>query len=184
VIGAALSLAALVPAAIIVCRRRRHWPVTTCLAVSLAYACLVWLDAPARVQLAVYVAVAGCNALAYLDTWATRWRALSVAWLGAALAVGCAPGTATWWGPAQFWPSLCAVAVGAVGWWRCRRQRPVVGRSGVDITVVCATGMLLFDGAALLVPAIQAYQGRVQAVLMALVQVGWLVLERAGPRRV
>jgi len=59
-----------------------------------------------------------------------------------------------------------------------------VGRSGVDITVVCATGMLLFDGAALLVPAIQAYQGRVQAVLMALVQVGWLVLERAGPRRV
>jgi len=171
VIGPAFSLLAFSPAAVISVRERRHRPVAASLFISLVHACVTEADASERVRGCGVVLVAGASCYASLAIWEPRLRLLSAVWLLSAGAV-LAGLLDERWGAVALAPSACAVAVGAVAWWRA-------GMNANGAAEWTAAALLVSDATALLFgPDAIAYQGRVQAALIAALQIAFIARSR------
>jgi len=198
--GLIYAAAPLVAACLVARREPAHRPVALALGASAIYS-VAALPAVAshldpRVLLGLFALVAVASGRAYARAFGWRWtevRAyaaialINIAAVVAARHVG-------WWNVATWGPFVTSSVVGALaarGWWRSRERRagrgPGDGKArwhdplSATLTQRCALILLASDVCMLAFvrwPGVQAWQGRVAAIAVTVVQVVWLIKER------
>jgi len=203
--GLIYAAAPLVAACLVARREPAHRPVALALGASALYsvaalpAVASHLDARALLGLFALVAVASGRAYARAFGW--RWTLPSVTFgiglVGYSTVLAGAV-VSRWelltWGPFVASSTLGALAVWA--WWRSRERRAMAYWSGrgpgdgkarqhdllaTTITQRCALVLLASDVCMLAFvrwPGVQAWQGRVAAIAVTVVQIVWLIKER------
>lgn len=171
-IGALFSFLALAPAVLVARREPSYRPIRDSLAASFLHAALAGADLADRDRLVLFAAVPLASLIAYAATWGDRVDR-AVTWLIAMSAAGWiafAPQPAAWWEALTIGPIALSVVAGAGLLWSSRRA--------LDISSAVCALILATDAATCLawrLGAVAAWQGRAQAVLVALLEAAYLI---------
>lgn len=205
-IGLATSALAFLTAWAVARREPRHEPVLTALLVSLGYALgsQPWFqrtDDPEGVRktlLFLWAAVAFFSGHAYQRSWS--WKPAEGLMLLGTVAMLVTPalvtGRAHWWGLATWGPFVASSIAGGWGllqWWATRERNdedlshwppnPAISITQRIAVLLLASDVCMLLFVAIDAPQAQIWQGRVSAVVVAGVQIAWILIKRGRERR-